>query len=67
VHWSSSNELFSWYDYNENRNSLPNVKNTQTPNFMKTGPVGTDLFHSCRDTDRHDESDNHFSEFCERA
>jgi hypothetical protein len=43
------------------------VKNTQITNFMKTGTKGTDLFHSCGDTDRHDEYNNFFSEICERA
>jgi hypothetical protein len=34
---------------------------TQIPNFMKIGSVGTELFHADRQTDRHDEVDSHFS------
>jgi hypothetical protein len=37
--------------------------------FMKIRPVGDDLFHADRgtDTDRHDEANSRFSQFCERA
>jgi len=31
--------------------------------FTKIGPVGAELFH----TDGHDEANNRFSQFCERA
>jgi hypothetical protein len=34
---------------------------------MKIRPVGAELFHANRQTDRHDEADNRFSQFCERA
>jgi len=34
---------------------------------MKIRPVGTALFHMDRRTDRHDEANSHFSQFCERA
>jgi len=36
-------------------------KNTETSNFMKLPPVGSTLFQ----TDRHDEANSHFSQFCE--
>jgi hypothetical protein len=35
--------------------------------FNKIGPVGTELFHSDGQTDRHGEADGRFSQFCERA
>ena len=38
---------------------------------MKIHPVGTVLFHADRQTEGpievHDEANNHFSQFCERA
>jgi len=36
-------------------------------NFMKIRPVGDKLFHAEGRTDRHDEANNRFSQFCERA
>ena len=42
-------------------------KNAQIPNFMKTRPVGYELFHEDGRTDRHDEANSRFSQFCERA
>jgi len=34
---------------------------------MKIRPVGAELFHAEGRTDRHDETNNSFSQFCERA
>jgi len=34
-------------------------------NFMKIGPVGTELFHADRRTDGHDEASSHFPKFYE--
>jgi len=34
---------------------------------MKTHPLGVALFHADRQTDRHDEVNNCFSQFCENA
>jgi hypothetical protein len=36
---------------------------------MKIRPVGAELFHADgdRQTDRHDEANSRFSQFCERA
>jgi len=34
---------------------------------MKIRPVGADLFHADRRTDRHDEANSNFSQFCERT
>ena len=42
---------------------------THIPNFIKTVPVETELFHADRQTDRrmdrHDEAYSRFSQFCE--
>ena len=54
-------------------------KKFQIPNFMKNRPVRAELFYADRwkeggmdrrtdgRTDRHDEANSRFSEFCERA
>jgi hypothetical protein len=42
-------------------------KSAQIQNLMKIRPVGTHLFHAERRTDRHDEANSRFSQFCERA
>jgi hypothetical protein len=46
-------------------------KHTQIPNFMKIRPVGAELFHADRQTDRwtdkFDEANTRFSQVCERA
>jgi len=34
---------------------------------MKIRPVGAELFHTDGQTDRHDEDNSRFSQFCERA
>ena len=34
---------------------------------MKTRPVGAELFHADRQTDKHDEASSRFSQFSERA
>jgi len=34
---------------------------------MKFRPVRADLFHADRQTDRHDEANNSFSQFCQCA
>jgi len=34
--------------------------------FMKICPVGAELFHADRRTDRHDEANSRFPQFCER-
>ena len=40
-------------------------QNTQIWNFMKICPVGAELFHLDRRTDRHDKANSLFSQFCE--
>jgi len=46
-------------------------KNIQIPNFTKIHPVGAEFFHAKeqkdRRTDRHDEANSRFSQFCQRA
>jgi len=48
-------------------------KNSQISHFVKIRRVGAELFHANgrtdRDkrTDRHDEGNTHFSQYCERA
>jgi len=39
------------------------MKNTQISNFMKPRPVGAEVFHADRRTDRHDEDNIRFSQF----
>jgi len=40
-------------------------KNTQISNFMKIRPVGAELFHADRWTDRHGEANSCFLKLCE--
>ena len=55
-------------DFNETW-TLPTdlKKNNQMPHFIKIRPVGAELFHVDRRTDRHDEAISHLSLFCKRA
>jgi len=39
--------------------------NNQISNFMKICPVGPELFHAGGRTDRHDDANSRFSQFCE--
>ena len=34
-------------------------------NLIKIRPLGTELFHADGQTDRHDEANGHFKQFCE--
>jgi len=43
------------------------LENLQISNFMKIRPVGAEYFHASGRTDRHDEANSRFSEFCEGA
>jgi len=65
AHSPSPKEPFSNSDYNESLIFLPGVRDTKIPNFMKIRPMVTDLFHAGRQTDRHDEANSRFSQFCE--
>jgi len=48
-------------------NNLNRVsKNTQTSNFMKIRPLGTQSLHSYGWTDRHNKTNSRFWLFCER-
>jgi hypothetical protein len=42
-------------------------KNIPVSNFMKVRPMGAELFHTDRRTDRHDEATSRFFQFSERA
>ena len=42
-------------------------KKAEICSFIKIRSVGVELFHVGEPTDRHDESDSRFSQFCERA
>jgi len=42
-------------------------KNSQISNFKKIYSVETELFHEDRQTERPDEDNSRFSQFCERA
>ena len=42
-------------------------KNFQITNFVVLHPVGTELFHAGGRTDRHDESNRRFSQFCDNT
>ena len=42
-------------------------KNFQISNLMKIRLVGPKLFHAAGQTDRYDEDNSRFSQFCERA
>jgi hypothetical protein len=41
-------------------------KNHQISNFMKIRPVGAELFDADGQTDRRDEANSRFSQFCEK-
>ena len=47
--------------------SRPIFEKYQLPNFMKIRPVGAEMLHADRQTDRHDEAYCLFSHFRERA
>jgi hypothetical protein len=52
--------------FNKTRNVLDRFSNhTQIPSLMKIRPVGDDLFHANGRTDRHDEGNGRFSQFCD--
>jgi len=42
-------------------------KNSQISNFMKIRPVGVEFSHTAGQTDRHDEPNGRFSQFCESS
>jgi hypothetical protein len=56
-------------DFNESwTSSIDLPKNiTPTANLIKIRPVGAELFRTDGQTDRHDEANSRFSQFCERT
>ena len=71
LHWLSCKVLVILSDFNENCFLDRFSKNTQISNFMKIRPMGAELFHADRltdrQTDRHEETNSGFSQFCELA
>jgi hypothetical protein len=60
------NYRLSLADCNETWTSLTDFRKcSQTSNLMKIRPVGAELFHLGGRTDRHDEANSAFSQFCE--
>jgi hypothetical protein len=43
------------------------TKTPQITNFVKIHPLGAELFHAGGQTERHDEANSRFSQFCESA
>jgi hypothetical protein len=57
-------------DFNETNFSDTFSRNTQISNFINIRPVGAELFHADRQTDRYTDTTElivAFSQFCERA
>ena len=46
--------------------STDSRKNAQIWHFWKIRPVGAELFHAARRTDRQDEANSHISQNCEK-
>jgi len=43
------------------------LKNTEISNITKIRPVGAELFHADNRTDKHDEANSRFAQFCKRS
>ena len=69
IYWSTCKvPLLFLSDFSETWISFNKFsKNTEIQNFMKIRPVGAELFHADGRTNRHDEAQSRFSQFCERA
>jgi len=64
LYWSSSKVPFIFARFYLNLNIFDIVsKNVQIPNFMKFHPLGAELFHADRRTDRREESNSRFPKF----
>jgi hypothetical protein len=68
VYWSSFKYTLFLSEFNDTLNFLDGFwKNTQISKFMKIRPVVAELFLADGRTDKHDEANSRFSQFCERA
>ena len=68
VYWSSCKIPFIFAQCYWNLNFLDSFSlSTQISNFMKIRSVIAELFHTNTRTDKHEEANSSFSQFCERA
>jgi hypothetical protein len=63
----TSSTRYSWPKLMKLEFSPVFPQNKKTSHFINVLPVGAELFHEDRRTDRHDEAKSRFSQFCERA
>jgi hypothetical protein len=68
IYWSSCKVTAILVRFEYNLNFLHRfLRNTQISNFMEIHSVGSLLFCVDGQTDRHDEANSHFAQFCEYA